>query len=325
MSEVLRDNPRGLLYVTEEFDSWVGGIDCYRASGAASRDRGEWLRLYNGGPHQVDRVKRGSFFVPNWGASVLSATTPTALLRLAPKLPNDGLLQWFMPVLLRPPVDRDEKIDATYERIAFEERLRELFAIGPQIINLSAQAADTFTIEERRIRELVEASEAMSEPFAAHMGKHAAMLARVALTFHLAQGDRGDLQAATMKACGRLHAPRRAPRAHLVRRAARKWSRDGSRVTHSAQPVGRPRGGDLPARHHSRVHGVPQHLRLAPSSSHRTARRRRLVASARREPAGRMADPLGSQSARAHPLRERGRRTPPPPRTRQGEPARGQR
>jgi hypothetical protein len=90
LSEILTDNPRGILYAVDEFDSWLGQHEAFgRESGA--RNRGEWMRLYDGGPHQVDRVNRGSFWVPNWGASVITATTPAALRRLARKIAADGL------------------------------------------------------------------------------------------------------------------------------------------------------------------------------------------------------------------------------------------
>ena len=36
LADVLRDNPRGVLMVTEEFASWIGGIDAYR-DGAGSK------------------------------------------------------------------------------------------------------------------------------------------------------------------------------------------------------------------------------------------------------------------------------------------------
>ena len=88
LSEVLRDNPRGVLVANDEFESFLGSLDQYKR-GAASRDRGEWLRLFDGGPHTVERVQRGSVYVPNFGASLLTATTPTALAKVAKLSPED--------------------------------------------------------------------------------------------------------------------------------------------------------------------------------------------------------------------------------------------
>jgi hypothetical protein len=101
LADALAETPRGLLYFCDELESWLGQHDAYRAAGAG-KDRGEWLRLYDGGPHQVNRIKRGAFFVANWGVSLLSATTPAALRKLAPKLPDDGLLQRILLVLAAP-------------------------------------------------------------------------------------------------------------------------------------------------------------------------------------------------------------------------------
>ena len=63
LAELLRSNERGLLYCVDELESWLASHDAYRSG--AGKDRGEWLRLFDGGPHQVHRIKRGAFFVPN--------------------------------------------------------------------------------------------------------------------------------------------------------------------------------------------------------------------------------------------------------------------
>jgi hypothetical protein len=57
------------------------------------------------------------------------------------------------------------------------------------IVRLSADASAIYEAEERRLRSLTESAEAVGEGFAAHIAKHAAMLARVALTFHAASDD----------------------------------------------------------------------------------------------------------------------------------------
>ena len=82
LSDVLVDNPRGVIVATDEFDAWLGSLDQYR-SGGVGRDRGEWLRLFDGGPHSVERVRR-SLYVPNWAASLISATTPAAIASTFP-------------------------------------------------------------------------------------------------------------------------------------------------------------------------------------------------------------------------------------------------
>ena len=186
LSEILADNPRGIIAVFEELDTWLGAHDCYRG-GQGSKDRGEWLRLFDGGPHQVDRIRRGSYFVPNWGASILGATTPAGLRRHAKDLPADGLIQRFLPVIVRPMVAPEHAIlgaEVRRAREAYEERLRELFAAPPGVVKLSRGAAEIFEARRDALRKEVEAFAAMSEPFAGHLTKHASLLGRLALAMH---------------------------------------------------------------------------------------------------------------------------------------------
>lgn len=187
LSELLHDNPRGLLTLYEELDSWLGSHDAYRG-GQGSKDRGEWLRLFDGGPHQVDRIKRGSYFVQNWGASILGATTPAGLKRHAKDLPPDGLIQRFMPVVVRPMVQADNNItDGVLDagRHGFEERMREIYGTAPGIVKMTPAATAAFLARRDALRDEVEAVEALSEPMAGHVAKHAALITRVALTMHM--------------------------------------------------------------------------------------------------------------------------------------------
>ena len=208
LSDLLTTNTRGMLYCVDEFDSWIGQHEAFGRDGG-SRNRGEWMRLYDGGPHQVDRVKRGSFFVKNWGASVLTATTPSALRRLARKLSADGLFQRFLVFTIKPMQDRDRTIvglSVDHARRAYEERLRALFdhvagTFEHPIVRLSPDAAALYEAEEGRLRVLTEAAEGVSEGFAAHIAKHSAMLARVALTFHAASDELLDADGSPRHPC----------------------------------------------------------------------------------------------------------------------------
>jgi len=130
LSEVLRDNPGGILYLAEEADSWLGTHDAYRANGGA-RDRGEWLTLFDGGPHQVDRIKRGSYFVANWGVSLLSATTPAAVQKLVDRLPNDGLLQRILPFVIAAPSAPDPNVAVRAAANRYRSLIRAIHSFEP--------------------------------------------------------------------------------------------------------------------------------------------------------------------------------------------------
>jgi hypothetical protein len=187
LADRLRDNERGILVLNDELEGLLGQHDAYRNK-AASKDRGEYLRLYDGGPHQIDRVQRGSFFVPNWGASILTASTPVALRKLARYLPADGLLQRFLVALAVPMRAPDDSIRVEPEREAYAARLRELYShkaeTGRKFIDMDGEAKDLFCAERDQLRELVQGCESISEALASHVGKHPGMLARVALIFH---------------------------------------------------------------------------------------------------------------------------------------------
>ena len=207
LAETLRGTPRGLLYFVDELESWLASHDAYRAG--AGKDRGEWLRLYDGGPHQVNRIRRGAFFVPNWGCSLLSATTPAALRKLAPKLPDDGLLQRLLLVIARPSTLPEGAVMSLHTRQAeaeWDRALRRLYAAPAGVVRLSREAREAFEHERADLHRLTLAFEDSHPALASHMAKRAAMLARLALVFHAltAESVASDLGGATMQQAARF-------------------------------------------------------------------------------------------------------------------------
>ena len=190
LSEALRDNPRGLLLANDEFESWLGSLDAYRRSGV-SRDRGEWLGLFDGGPHTVERVTRGSVLVPNWGCSILTATTPSALAKLTRELPEDGLLQRFLPFVARAVTDQRAipELDALRERYA--ELLARLYVATPKArkgkVGLSFHARDFFRNWLKQTRLTAEAFGSVESALEAHLAKYPSFLLRIALVLHAAK------------------------------------------------------------------------------------------------------------------------------------------
>ncbi len=208
LSDVLKENARGIVVLTEEFGTWLGQIDAQR-DGAGVRARGEWLQLYDGGPHQVHRVARGSVFVPNWGASVLAAGTPAGLREQMKKLPDDGLIHRFIPCLLRPARDHGV-VNARGALVAWSNALRNVFTrttcTSPGVrARISTSARSVFDAETRGLREAIDAVYDASPALASHLGKHPGMLARVALVFHVLDARQGDaIERDTMEQAARF-------------------------------------------------------------------------------------------------------------------------
>lgn len=187
LSEALRDNPRGLLIANDEFESWLGSLDAYRRGGV-SRDRGEWLRLFDGGPHTVERVTRGSVYVPNWGASILTATTPAALAKLARSLPEDGLLQRFLPIIVQPKREPQPVADLEAIRERFNETIKRLYCAVPRMhsgcVPLSPAAAEFFRAWSRQHQVRQEAFGTLETALESHLAKYPNFLLRITLTLH---------------------------------------------------------------------------------------------------------------------------------------------
>jgi hypothetical protein len=192
LSDILLSNPRSVLMLTEEFASWLGAIDAYH-DGAGTKGRGEWLQLYDGGPHQIDRVKRGSFLVPNWSCSVMAAATPAGLRSHLKQLPDDGLIHRFMFCVMQRP-GPEASTNAKPALDAWSRLLWKVFddtttAETRARYRLSVNAQLLFDAERAEIRDTVDALEDVSPALASHIGKHPGVLARVALIFHVL--DRG--------------------------------------------------------------------------------------------------------------------------------------
>ena len=193
LSDVLTDNARGVLVATDEFDAWLGSLDQYK-NGGIGRERGEWLRLFDGGPHSIERVKRGTVFVPNWGASILTATTPAAMRRLTRHLPEDGLIQRFIVVLAqrqRILADPPQRAEIEAERERYAETLRRLWNLTPRahkgIVPLSFEAQERFTTWRSENLRLQEALGSLDPALEAHVAKYPTLALRLALTFHCAR------------------------------------------------------------------------------------------------------------------------------------------
>ncbi|WP_316977275.1 DUF3987 domain-containing protein [Shumkonia mesophila] len=186
LTEILVDNPAGVLGVYDEIAQLIGSFDAYRSSKGTSRDRSFWLQLYNGGAMPVDRVNRGRILVPNWSLSVVGGIQPEVIRRLSGNLTADGLLARFIVIHGRQTgagVDRpaDEVAAAAYRHTL--ETLTGWRQSGRIVVRLSQAAQDA------RTRVLDVANAFKESPSAGaglrnHLAKWDALFARLLLTYH---------------------------------------------------------------------------------------------------------------------------------------------
>ena len=107
--EILKDSPNGVLLDQDELSGLFGSMDKYSGARGAQKDRAFWLQAYNGGSYTVSRITRGNVHIPNLSVSILGGIQPEPIRKLADGGEDDGLLQRFIPIVLRPAVGgRDE-------------------------------------------------------------------------------------------------------------------------------------------------------------------------------------------------------------------------
>lgn len=190
LSDVLEENPRGVLLATDEFSAWLGSLDQYKSGGTPGRDRGEWLRLFDGGPHQIERVTRGSKFVPNWGASILTATTPSQMQKFSRDLPEDGLIQRFLVAMARRKKRQDKPAPAHVRAAcaAYTQLVRRLWNLRSLmhggVVQLAPDTKERFDAWNDENDVLTAAFGDVEPALAGHVAKYPTFALRIALTFH---------------------------------------------------------------------------------------------------------------------------------------------
>ena len=99
LCEILSQNGDGLLFSADELAGLFGGMDAYRVK--AGKDEPLWLQAKDGGPYTVDRRSHGTLRVDNLAISVLGGIQPSLIKAIAARLAKNGMLQRFLPIMVR--------------------------------------------------------------------------------------------------------------------------------------------------------------------------------------------------------------------------------
>ena len=185
LSEVLKDNSRGVLAIQDELSGWFGSMDAYSGGGkSGSKDRAHWLEAYNGGGRVVDRVMRGTLKIPNWSVSMIGGIQPDAIRRIAQNMTDDGLMQRFMIIIGQNEVeyDRPKNIRAHQD---FGNLVDHLYAVTPgsEPVQLSEDAHEVRQSLNAYAAELADYP-ALPSGLRSHLGKWSGLFARLLLIFH---------------------------------------------------------------------------------------------------------------------------------------------
>ena len=134
LSEVLKDNPRGVLTLKDELTGWFASMDAYKGSAkGASMDRAHWLESYNGGRRKINRITRGSVIVPNWSTCIIGGIQPDMMRRIASSMGNDGLMQRFIVYCAR-------SANLGMDRVPDMRAMERFSALFDQLVSLQAGA-----------------------------------------------------------------------------------------------------------------------------------------------------------------------------------------
>lgn len=184
LSEVLKDNSRGVLCIQDELSGWFGSMDAYSGGKSGNKDRAAWLQAYNGGFRQVDRVMRGTFNIPNFSVSMIGGIQPDAIRRIAKDMTDDGLMQRFMIVIGRNSVELDRpECEAAQKN--FAHLVDHLYAIVPSnnVVTLTEEAHAVRESLNKYASELAEYP-ALPGGLRSHLGKWSGLFARLLLVYH---------------------------------------------------------------------------------------------------------------------------------------------
>jgi hypothetical protein len=180
--EIMRDSPNGLMCYRDELSSWFAAHERY-ANGKGSSDRGFWLEAYNGGPYSVDRVGRGSTFIPNLSASILGGIQPDKIREVAAAAPDDGLLPRFLTIMVKSAVLGLEESEgaavAEYARI-----VGDLFRLGAMVLEFDTEAQAYRRELEAKHLKLVAGAENVNPKLAGHIGKYNGVFAQLCIIWH---------------------------------------------------------------------------------------------------------------------------------------------
>lgn len=182
---ILAGSPWGVCVLHDELAGFFGAMEKYGGAGVA-HDRTVWLRSFNGGSYVINRKSNedeGGILVPNLSASMLGGIQPDVLKRLVEQSVDDGMIQRFMPMLLKSAsVGKDEPMPDVM--IPFEELIRSLHDRKADILVSFDEEAQAVFAEAQEYHQRLQAIEMVYKQLSSHIGKYDGIFARLCLLWH---------------------------------------------------------------------------------------------------------------------------------------------
>jgi Protein of unknown function (DUF3987) len=184
LGDIIARSDKGLLVKRDEFSGWIGDLERYGGGRQGASGRGFWLKAYDGGPYGVDRVGRGETYIGNLSVSLLGGIQPERLSELH-GLTSDGLLQRFVPVMMRAAtLARD--IDNAHEIQNYDKLIAMLIRAPHRRMNLTNAALAAMDELRADLFKLEQVAGALATSFQGFVGKLPGLAGRLAVILRMA-------------------------------------------------------------------------------------------------------------------------------------------
>jgi hypothetical protein len=186
--EILATSPNGVLGHHDELTGFFGLMERYSQGKKGLFDRSFWLKARNGGQHMIDRIGRGSVYVPNLSISLLGGIQPEPMRRIAGTSEDDGLIQRFTPIMLRPAELTDDTVDTKPADKDFADLVDSLLALTPGDKPLAFDVGGQKICREMEVEhhDQTRAWERANKKLATAYGKQDGVFAEICVIFHAA-------------------------------------------------------------------------------------------------------------------------------------------
>ena len=192
------DRPRGLLCHLDEMNSWVRKL----TDKASGEDRSAWVVSYESEHYEMDRVGAGSIYCENLAVSIYGNIQPQVFKANLAALSADGLLQRFIPAILRGNKTKLGQPMPEYMTSsgAWENTLRLTYALPAQTYQLSPDAYTAFREFQAWYEEAKQDERVLDSgtEYMTAFGKLEGLAGRLILMFHLIESPFSPVVSADM-------------------------------------------------------------------------------------------------------------------------------
>jgi hypothetical protein len=186
--EIIMTSPNGVLAWHDELSGFFAQMERYNPKGS---DRTFWLQSRNGGPFSVDRITRGSNYIPNLSVTLLGGIQPEPMRKVAAGASDDGLIQRLTPIMLRSAGVTDDEEDTSAADQAFAEMIEALLGLGGATIRFDEGAQRIRRELEIEHHERTGIWATINRKLSSAFGKQDGFFAELCLIWHAAENVSG--------------------------------------------------------------------------------------------------------------------------------------